>query len=110
MKAVLVLFLSFFSLQVFATHWPTRLSELPFEQRQKIQDDQFSGFSVFDFRFISEQKTVGNHSIVLYGVENALVICETSLVDMDNHYIVLYADGLDIKHVTNFSNFGCHKD
>lgn len=111
MKAIvyLSLTLSFIlSATASAAVWPERLSDLPYADRIRIEDKQLAGFSVFDFKFLSQQSTIDGHSIVFYGVENVLAICDDGIASTNSHYLSLYVDENDqIKHVTNFSNFGC---
>ena len=113
MKAIVNLFLVSVLLiaeQASATVWPPRLSDLPAEDLALIEDKQLAGFSAFDFRYSSEQKTVGEHGIVMYALEGVLAICDEGIARTDNHYVLLYVEGERIKQVTNFSNYGCHKD
>lgn len=102
--------LLFSSLQVFAGTWPDRLSDLPYTDRLHIEDSQLAGFSVFDFRFLNAEQTVDGHSILFYGVENVLAVCDDGLAALNNHYLLIYMDSENqVKHVTNFSQFGCRQ-
>lgn len=100
----------FVASEVSATAWPTVLGNLPQKELAKVEYKQLYGFSVYDFKYISEDSTVGAHAIVMYGIENVLVTCDDGIVDKDNYYLLLYVDGDSIKHVTNFSNYGCRKN
>ncbi len=101
---------AFMATNASATAWPSVLGNLPQQELSKVDYKQLAGFSTYDFRFLSEQPTVGAHAIVMYGVENVLVTCDDGIVARDNYYLYLYVDGDRIKQVTNSSNYGCHKD
>lgn len=109
MRLFFALVLGLSTFNAFAATWPLRLADLEPEQLAAVEPGQLAGFSAHDFTFISQEVTIGEHAIVVYGVENESVLCPDNASVYNHHYIWLYVKDQSIKQVTNHSQFGCNE-